>query len=41
MNINKSICTGRLTKGPELRVVSDETKVCQLRLAVDGIGPRP
>jgi len=38
MNINKIICTGRLTKDPELRSVSDETKVCQLRLAVDGMG---
>ncbi len=38
MNINKIICTGRLTKDPELRQVSEETKVCQLRLAVDGMG---
>ena len=38
MNINKIICTGRLTKAPELRQVSDEMKVCQLRLAVDGMG---
>ena len=38
MNINKIICTGRLTKDPELRQVSDEMKVCQLRLAVDGMG---
>jgi single-strand DNA-binding protein len=38
MNINKIICTGRLTKDPELRSVSDEMKVCQLRLAVDGMG---
>ncbi len=38
MNINKYICTGRLTKDPELRQVSEETKVCQLRLAVDGMG---
>jgi single-strand DNA-binding protein len=38
MNINKIICTGRLTKDPELRTVSDEMKVCQLRLAVDGMG---
>ncbi len=38
MNINKLICTGRLTKDPELREVSDEMKVCQLRLAVDGMG---
>jgi single-strand DNA-binding protein len=38
MNINKYICTGRLTKDPELRAVSEDTKVCQLRLAVDGMG---
>ena len=38
MNINKYVCTGRLTKDPELRNVSEEMKVCQLRLAVDGMG---
>ena len=38
MNINKYICTGRLTKDPELLRVSDDMKVCQLRLAVDGLG---
>ncbi|HEX4187791.1 MAG TPA: single-stranded DNA-binding protein [Solirubrobacteraceae bacterium] len=38
MNINKYICTGRLTKDPELRSVSEEMKVCQLRLAVDQMG---
>jgi single-strand DNA-binding protein len=38
MNINKIICTGRLTKDPELRAVSDDMTVCQLRLAVDGMG---
>ncbi|HEX3509674.1 MAG TPA: single-stranded DNA-binding protein [Solirubrobacteraceae bacterium] len=38
MNINKYICIGRLTKDPELRQVSDDMKVCQLRLAVDGMG---
>jgi single-strand DNA-binding protein len=37
MNINKYVCTGRLTKDPELRQVSDELSVCQLRLAVDGM----
>jgi hypothetical protein len=30
--------TGRLTKDPELREVGEQTKVCQLRLAVDGMG---
>ncbi len=38
MNINRYICTGRLTKDPELRKVSEELTVCQLRLAVDGMG---
>lgn len=38
MNINKVICTGRLTEDPELWTVSEEMKVCQLRLAVDGMG---
>ena len=38
MNINKYICTGRLTKDPELRKVSEDLTVCQLRLAVDGMG---
>ncbi len=38
MNINKYIGTGRLTKDPELRQVSEELTVCQLRLAVDGMG---
>ncbi len=38
MNINKYVCTGRLTKDPELRSISDDMKVCQLRLAVDGMG---
>jgi single-strand DNA-binding protein len=38
MNINKLICTGRLTKDPELRKISEEMSVCQLRIAVDGMG---
>ena len=38
MNINKLICTGRLTKDPELRAISEDMNVCQLRLAVDGMG---
>jgi len=38
MNVNRIICTGRLTKDPELRQVSEEMNVCQLRLAVDGMG---
>jgi single-strand DNA-binding protein len=38
MNINKYVCTGRLTKDPELRKISEEMSVCQPRLAVDGMG---
>ena len=38
MNINKYICTGRLTKDPELKTLPSGTSVCELRLAVDGMG---
>jgi single-strand DNA-binding protein len=38
MNINKIICTGRLTKDPELKALPSGTNVCELRLAVDGMG---
>ena len=38
MNINKCICTGRLTKDPVLRRISEEMSVCELRLAVDRMG---
>jgi single-strand DNA-binding protein len=38
MNINKLICTGRLTKDPELKTLPSGTNVCELRLAVDGMG---
>ena len=38
MNINKLICTGRLTKDPELKALPSGTNVCELRLAVDGMG---
>ncbi|MGO8905967.1 MAG: single-stranded DNA-binding protein [Solirubrobacteraceae bacterium] len=37
MNINKIICTGRLTKDPELKALPSGTSVCELRLAVDGM----
>jgi hypothetical protein len=37
MNINKCICTGRLTRDPGLRKLSEELSVCQLRFAVDGM----
>jgi len=38
VNINKCICTGRLTKDPELKALPSGTSVCELRLAVDGMG---
>jgi single-strand DNA-binding protein len=38
MNINKLVCTGRLTKDPELKTLPSGTNVCELRLAVDGMG---
>ena len=38
MNLNKYICTGRLTKDPELRALPNGTSVCELRVAVDGMG---
>jgi len=38
MNINKCICTGRLTKDPELKALPSGSSVCELRLAVDGMG---
>ncbi len=38
MNTNKLICTGRLTKDPELKALPSGTSVCELRLAVDGMG---
>jgi len=37
MNLNKYICTGRLTRDPELRELPNGTSVCELRLAVDGM----
>lgn len=38
MNINKCICTGRLTKDPQLRALPSGASVCELRLAVDSMG---
>jgi single-strand DNA-binding protein len=38
MNINHTTCTGRLTKDPELKQLTADTSVCELRLAVDGMG---
>jgi single-strand DNA-binding protein len=36
--MNIIICTGRLTKDPELKTLPSGTNVCELRLAVDGMG---
>ena len=38
MNVNNYVCTGRLTKDPELRELPSGTSVCQMRLAVDRMG---
>ena len=38
MSINKYIGVGHLTKDPELRELSSGKTVCELRLAVDGMG---
>jgi single-strand DNA-binding protein len=40
MNVNKYICTGRLTSDPELRALPTGTSVCEMRLAVGGMGRR-
>jgi single-strand DNA-binding protein len=37
MNLNKYLCTGRLTKDPELRALPNGPSVCAIRLAVDGL----
>jgi single-strand DNA-binding protein len=37
MNTNRITCTGRLTKDPELKQLTGDTTVCELRLAVDGM----
>ena len=38
MKINNYTCTGRLTRDPELKTLPSGTSVCELRLAVDGMG---
>lgn len=38
MSINSYSCTGNLTRDPELREVSPDRAVCELRVAVDGMG---
>jgi len=36
--VNSIQLTGRLVRDPEMRSVSEDTKVCTIRLAVDGMG---
>ena len=36
--MNTVTITGRLTRDPELRAISDDTSVCKLRLAVERMG---
>jgi len=36
--MNRYQATGRLTREPELRVLPDGTPVCQIRIAVKGMG---
>jgi single-strand DNA-binding protein len=36
--MNRYIGTGRLTKDPELRELPDDGCVCEMRVAVDGMG---
>lgn len=38
MSVNRFICTGNLTKDPVVRELPSGSSVCELRLAVDGMG---
>jgi single-strand DNA-binding protein len=38
MNTNHIVLTGRLTRDPELRALPSGSSVCELRVAVDGMG---
>ena len=38
MSINNYIAIGHLTRDPELKELSSDKSVCELRLAVDGMG---
>ena len=38
MSINRFICTGNLTKDPDVRELPSGSSVCELRVAVDGMG---
>lgn len=39
--MNRLTLVGRLTRDPELRSLEDGNSVCELRLAVDGVGDQP
>jgi single-strand DNA-binding protein len=38
MSVNRYICTGNLTRDPELRQLPTGVSVCELRVAVDAMG---
>src|ERR1700722_1381211 len=38
MSVNRFICTGNLTRDPELRQLPTGVSVCELRVAVDAMG---
>ena len=38
MSVNRYICTGNLTRDPELRQLPSGVSVCELRVAVDSMG---
>lgn len=38
MSVNRFICTGNLTKDPLVRELPSGSSVCELRVAVDGMG---
>jgi single-strand DNA-binding protein len=38
MSVNRFICTGNLTKDPVVRELPSGGSVCELRVAVDGMG---
>jgi single-strand DNA-binding protein len=38
MSINNYVAVGHLTRDPELKELSSDKSVCELRLAVDGMG---
>jgi single-strand DNA-binding protein len=41
MSVNRYVCTGNLTRDPELRELPSGSTVCALRVAVDAMGRGP